>query len=80
MKTILATGKAPGPWLRDVVPCLPEKMPMVFLQGLLVRDAHGRVIYERGLPDSIVEKCVLFGSRQGGTLASKPLALRGCNC
>jgi hypothetical protein len=38
----VATGKARGPWVGEVVPRLGPAMPGVFIQGLLVCDAQVR--------------------------------------
>lgn len=57
---LLATGKAPGaPWLDRLLSSEgglgAEGRPGVFMQGLFVADAAGRVLYSRSLDSSIVE-------------------------
>ena len=61
---LLATGKAPGaPWLdRLLSPSSPGggglgagPRPGVFMQGLFVADASGRVLFSRALDASVVE-------------------------
>lgn len=47
MQLIVATGKARGPWLPDVMPRLGLQLPGVFLQGLLITDMHGNVLHSR---------------------------------
>ncbi|GMH43516.1 hypothetical protein BSKO_11438 [Bryopsis sp. KO-2023] len=66
--TVLATGKAPGPWLKYVLPQLPQSMPIVFLQGLLAWDADGNVLYERCLENDIVTRCIRFAKEHGQTV------------
>lgn len=64
-KTVLATGKAPGPWRQDVLPKLPRAMPIVYLQGLLVQDSDTSTIYERVLDTSIIEKGIAYAKEKG---------------
>jgi haloacid dehalogenase-like hydrolase len=51
--TIVATGKALGPWTVDILPRLPA-MPQIFLQGLLIRDTEGKVMYRRVLEEDVI--------------------------
>jgi hypothetical protein len=44
---IVATGKARGPWVSEVLPRLGSSLPGVFLQGLLIADADGATLYNR---------------------------------
>lgn len=62
--TILATGKAIGPWTSPVLERLP-KMPQIFLQGLLIRNAEGEVIYSRTLDEDLIHDAVDFADKTG---------------
>lgn len=59
---IIATGKAIGPWTTNILPRLP-KMPQVFLQGLLIRDAEGNTIYSRELEHDIIHDAIDFAEK-----------------
>jgi hypothetical protein len=50
---VVATGKARGPWVRDVLPRIGSSMPGVFLQGLLIYDADGNKLYSRQVPRAV---------------------------
>jgi hydroxymethylpyrimidine pyrophosphatase-like HAD family hydrolase len=67
--TIVATGKARGPWTADILPQLPPG-PGVFMQGLLVCDVDGQVIYERALEDEIVQQCIAMAEQWDLTLTA----------
>lgn len=67
---ILATGKARGPWVPKVLPRLGQEMPGVFLQGLLVCDADGRIMYEQTLDDHLVIECIKFSKAHDLTLTA----------
>lgn len=58
--TVIATGKAIGPWTRRVLPRLKTSMPQIFLQGLLVRDYDEGIIYQRLLDEAILRECIDF--------------------
>jgi len=47
LQLIVATGKARGPWVPDVLPRLGTTLPGVFLQGLLIADAEGNILHSR---------------------------------
>jgi hypothetical protein len=47
LQLIVATGKARGPWVPEVLPRLGLTLPGVFLQGLLITDAEGNVLHSR---------------------------------
>lgn len=65
MKTMLATGKAPGPWRKDVLPKLPQAMPIVYLQGLLVQNSDLSIFYEKSLDSSIIDTCITYAVEKG---------------
>lgn len=66
---MVATGKARGPWIHEVLPKLPP-MPGVFMQGLLVHDEDGSILYERWLEPEIVQQCVRIADEHNLTLAA----------
>lgn len=47
LQLIVATGKARGPWVPDVLPRLGSSLPGVFLQGLLIADRDGNILHSR---------------------------------
>lgn len=47
MQLIVATGKARGPWVPEVLPRLGTTLPGVFLQGLLIADNDGNILHSR---------------------------------
>eukprot|EP00892_Ulva_mutabilis_P006979 jgi/Ulvmu1/4653/UM002_0384.1 len=67
--TVVATGKARGPWIHDVLPQLPP-MPGVFMQGLLVHEAGGTLVSERWLPDAVIAQCISLAQEHGLTLTA----------
>ncbi|KAG2497861.1 hypothetical protein HYH03_004127 [Edaphochlamys debaryana] len=67
---VVATGKARGPWVADVLPRLGLDTPGVFLQGLLVYDAEGRRLYDQRLPDDVARDCIELAEREGVTLTA----------
>eukprot|EP01023_Acetabularia_acetabulum_P053573 TRINITY_DN5999_c1_g1_i1.p2 TRINITY_DN5999_c1_g1~~TRINITY_DN5999_c1_g1_i1.p2 ORF type:complete len:308 (-),score=55.20 TRINITY_DN5999_c1_g1_i1:924-1847(-) len=66
----VATGKARGPWTKLVLPKLGAPQPGVYMQGLLVYDAEGELIYERNLSLDIVQEVIYFAKQQGLTLTA----------
>lgn len=63
---VVATGKAPGcAWTKSVLPRLGPPAPGVFMQGLLVYNVQGELIYSRNLDNSVVETCIDFASEHG---------------
>lgn len=69
MQTIVATGKARGPWIDDVLPRMPP-LPGVFMQGLLVYDSDGTILAERWLPDVVIERCISLAEQHRLTLTA----------
>lgn len=53
VKVILATGKARGPWVGDILPRLGLSTPGVFMQGLLIYGADGEVLYDRKMREDV---------------------------
>jgi len=47
LQMLLATGKAQGPWVAEVFPRLKLSLPTVVMQGLLITDVDGTVLYSR---------------------------------
>jgi hypothetical protein len=47
LQLIVATGKARGPWVPEVLPRLGSSLPGVFLQGLLIADKDGNILHSR---------------------------------
>jgi hypothetical protein len=47
LQLIVATGKARGPWVPEVLPRLGTTLPGVFLQGLLIADKDGQILHSR---------------------------------
>lgn len=66
---MVATGKSRGPWIHDVIPKLPS-MPGVYMQGLLIHEADGRIMHERWLQPELVAKCISIAEDQRLTLAA----------
>lgn len=66
----VATGKARGPWVPEVLPRLGPPMPGVFLQGLLICDAEGRELYSRCLTDDVLLSCIRLARNAGVTLTA----------
>lgn len=66
----VATGKARGPWLADVAQQLGLRLPGVFLQGLLVADVDGTVLYSRCLSGGIVAQCIAMAGQLDVTLTA----------
>lgn len=64
---VVATGKARGPWVGDVLPHIAP-MPGVFLQGLLICDAQGGTLYTRCLDADVALDCMGMASDLGLTL------------
>lgn len=54
---VVATGRARGPWAQDVLPALGRSAGVagVFVNGAVVADADGRVVYSESLTASAVE-------------------------
>jgi hydroxymethylpyrimidine pyrophosphatase-like HAD family hydrolase len=69
MQTMIATRKARGPWAQEVLPAL-SSMPGVYLQGLLIHDADGSIIFEQVLDADVVELCIQFARAHGLTLTA----------
>jgi Cof subfamily protein (haloacid dehalogenase superfamily) len=67
---IVATGKARGPWVPEVLPRLGLELPGVFLQGLLITDKHGNILHSRSLPDDVVLSCIQLAADLGITLTA----------
>ncbi|KAG2437621.1 hypothetical protein HYH02_011260 [Chlamydomonas schloesseri] len=67
---VLATGKARGPWTADVLPRLELDTPGVFMQGLIVYDSQGRILYERRLAEDVTRDCVALAAKLGVTLTA----------
>ncbi|KAF6261871.1 HAD-like domain-containing protein, partial [Scenedesmus sp. NREL 46B-D3] len=67
---IVATGKARGPWVHQVLPRLGLALPGVFLQGLLIADAQGNVLHSRCLPDDVVASCIQLAAQHDITLTA----------
>jgi hydroxymethylpyrimidine pyrophosphatase-like HAD family hydrolase len=66
---MVATGKARGPWCDDVLSKLPP-MPGVFMQGLLVHNQDGSILYEKWLEHEIVQACIDIAEVNNLTLAA----------
>ena len=69
MQTVIATGKARGPWVQEVLPALPA-MPGVYLQGLRIHAADGSVMFEQVLEANVVELCIAFAKAHQLTLTA----------
>lgn len=67
---IVATGKARGPWVPDVLPRLGSSLPGVFLQGLLIADKDGNILCSRCLPDAVVQLCIRLAAQHSMTLTA----------
>ena len=66
---MVATGKARGPWTENVLPFLPQ-MPAVFLQGLLVYNTEGSLIYEDALEPQVIRGSVALAAEFDLTLTA----------
>ncbi|KAK9853914.1 hypothetical protein WJX84_005069 [Apatococcus fuscideae] len=69
VQVILATGKAPGPWLAKTLPKLPGKTPKVYQQGLLMYDEDDKEIYRGDLDQQLCREIVAFAAHQNVTLS-----------
>eukprot|EP00191_Tetraselmis_sp_GSL018_P020337 CAMPEP_0177592368 /NCGR_PEP_ID=MMETSP0419_2-20121207/8520_1 /TAXON_ID=582737 /ORGANISM="Tetraselmis sp., Strain GSL018" /LENGTH=354 /DNA_ID=CAMNT_0019083225 /DNA_START=24 /DNA_END=1085 /DNA_ORIENTATION=- len=67
---VVATGKARGPWTEAVLPQLGEPTPGVYLQGCLIYDEQGKLLYSRDLEADICRDVVAFARREGLTLTA----------
>eukprot|EP00878_Enallax_costatus_P001202 GHUV01001344.1.p1 GENE.GHUV01001344.1~~GHUV01001344.1.p1 ORF type:complete len:351 (+),score=61.77 GHUV01001344.1:194-1246(+) len=67
---VVATGKARGPWVPDVLPRLGLELPGVFLQGLLIADKDGNILHSRCLPDDVVLSCIQLAAKHDITLTA----------
>jgi hypothetical protein len=65
LQLVVATGKARGPWVSEVLPRLELSMPGVFLQGLLVYDADGSRLFVQCLPDDVARDCIALATALG---------------
>lgn len=59
---MIATGKAVGPWTREILPALESPCPEIFLQGLFIRDQDGNTLYSRTLESHILQTCIDLAS------------------
>ena len=59
---MIATGKAVGPWTRDILPALQSPCPEIFLQGLFIRDQHGNTLYSHTLEPHILRTCIALAN------------------
>lgn len=67
---ILATGKARGPWVTEVVPRLSIPMPHIYLQGLLIVDPQAGVIHQQLLQPEVILDALSFAASAGVTLVA----------
>ncbi|KXZ46767.1 hypothetical protein GPECTOR_41g732 [Gonium pectorale] len=67
---VVATGKARGPWIHDVLPRLDLDTPGVFLQGLVVYDGQGAVLHEQRLPEEVAADCIRLAKELDVTLTA----------
>ncbi|GAB4813524.1 hypothetical protein N2152v2_000570 [Parachlorella kessleri] len=67
---VLATGKAMGPWVADVLPRLRSRLPQVYLQGLLINCPDEGVLFRRPLDVSVVREAITFAQQHGLTLTA----------
>ena len=65
---VLATGKARGPWTRDIFPQLGTPMPGCYLQGLITYDAAGAVLDEVEMDHDLARRAIAFAVDKGVTL------------
>jgi hydroxymethylpyrimidine pyrophosphatase-like HAD family hydrolase len=71
MQTMLATGKAYGPWVDTAIPQLPKSgLPNIFMQGGLVYSPHGEIISDIRLDNALIAKCASFAKDIGVTLVA----------
>ncbi|KAK9817632.1 hypothetical protein WJX74_008957 [Apatococcus lobatus] len=69
VQVILATGKAPGPWLQKVLHRLPGKTPKIYQQGLLMYDEDDNEIYRGDLDKQLCRDIVAFAEKYNVTLS-----------
>lgn len=68
---MLATGKAYGPWVQDVLPQLPQSgLPTIYMQGGLVYSSDGNIIIDQALEPGMVQRCADFAKHHGVTLVA----------
>eukprot|EP00798_Chlamydomonas_sp_ICE-L_P006190 gene6190-2807_t len=64
VKTIVATGKARGPWVKEIFPRLNMSMP----GGLLICDAVGKTLYEKTIDHDVVQDVIDIATEAGVSL------------
>ncbi|KDD77126.1 haloacid dehalogenase-like hydrolase [Helicosporidium sp. ATCC 50920] len=65
---VMATGKAVGPWLNDVLPRIPRPIARIHLQGQCILDADGAVLRAQALPADVLEAVHSFARKYHSTL------------
>ena len=60
---MIATGKAVGPWTREILPQLESPLPEIFLQGLFIRDQRGKTLYSNTLDAAILRTCIALARK-----------------
>lgn len=65
---VLATGKAKGPWLKDVAPLLRLQHPTVFLQGLMIYAPDGSLMHSHTLEQDVCLKALDFARQHSLTV------------
>ncbi|KAK9829817.1 hypothetical protein WJX72_008049 [[Myrmecia] bisecta] len=68
--TVVATGKAKGPWSKTILPRIGSPSPGVFSQGLLVYGADGSLLYSECMDIDVAEDCIRFAEEHGLSLAA----------
>eukprot|EP00873_Tetraselmis_striata_P023847 jgi/Tetstr1/444111/TSEL_032010.t1 len=67
---VLATGKARGPWTKKVFPQIGLPMPGVYLQGCLIYDKDGDLLFSRELQEDICRDLISFAAAESLTLTA----------
>lgn len=62
---MVATGKAVGPWTKNILPQLRSPMPQLFLQGLYIQAPDGSVIHSQTLPLDVIEQSIELADEFG---------------
>ena len=62
---ILATGKGRGPWMEMYKDVIDANTAAVYLNGILVIDGEGKIVYEKHIPTELNDSCVKFFKENG---------------
>ncbi|GAQ89757.1 Haloacid dehalogenase-like hydrolase (HAD) family protein [Klebsormidium nitens] len=70
IQVLIATGKARGPWIDTVLPQLGLTTPGVYMQGLILYDGDGSILYERCMDEDVARKVIRLGVEENVTVTA----------